>query len=274
MGSSKTRQALRLQLGANRKSIGIRWMNGWTVEVRLSKMKADKGAERSFLDTRKTRRGQRRGKKRVRGGKPLHPTRRPSKGPDRSARVINHAGRKVIWFERTSAKMARLPSYLRLENRAAPYFNGEQWLDSALSGSPEWRVFGSVFSPFKRRVKAIGQRLYDQDKDWRNWSYTVNSARDLWTFLQTRSRRAGDFGFLMEAGLSHLPRKVPEVVFSPGSSKVPVFSETGKRACRVCGYLGLGPHAWNNCRPKSGSSRSGVNSSARTNRRTRGAGRG
>lgn len=75
MGSSVRRRERRLLLGATRKSAAIRWMGSWVVRIQFvsvlasseqNPVKADEGAERSFLLERKSHRGQRRRKPRAR----------------------------------------------------------------------------------------------------------------------------------------------------------------------------------------------------------------
>jgi hypothetical protein len=250
---SHSRRALRLQLGVNRKSTATRWMNGWVVGIQLSKMKAGEGAEKSFRSPhRRSRRGQRRGKRRARGGKPRCPALRPAKAKTPSPRVVNHRGRKFIWAQVTSSKLARLPVFERLEAKAEPYFGGAKWLDRRLSDSSEWRQFGKVYSPFRRRAKAMGLS-----------SPVVEM--DLWTFVQVWSSSSRSLEGMIDDLWFHLG--APSVT---GDAPGPALQ---RQVCRSCGYVGPSDsHSFGRCRPPPPAR--GRGRGARSNRRSRGTGRG
>lgn len=293
MVASVRRRLFRLHTSVNRKSCATRWMGELTVRVKSGRAfwgtpippaKAGEGAEKSLLAGSRTRRGQRRGKKRsrasksVRGGKPRTTPCRPLTGKNVSSRKANHSGRKFTWFERTSAKIANSRSFKVVEEKVN--FSGGRFGDPPLRASPtlsrsrEWRKLQSLYSPFRRRAKAIG--FTDRDNQ---------SLCSLWRFVQTRSKRGGSFFELMTMGLRHLD---PEAVGGAMGPPVPPPPVPGRNrgdfpvpgmpmgsigpvviTCRVCGYLGPGPHTPQRCQLV----RQALGMSSRGRRPTRGSGR-
>lgn len=257
MGASLRRRALRYQLGASRKAIGIRWMNGWTVGVHLSKTKADDGAERSCL-TRRRRRGQRVGKTRSRGGKPRSNV--PSRPPESKLscpRRCNHSGRKFLWYERTANLVAGSPAAKRVVDNWPTV-----WKDVLRPGAPtpfhrstttprevrmtrDWQLFERSASHLIAHAKQAGIPL----KQFGEWSPLE--------LLKTRSPKGGDFDdFLAHLRIVALPKQEP-----PPDSKI--VRTKGGVICRTCGnYMQLYElHGAGICRggrpPKGGGKRGG-----------------
>jgi hypothetical protein len=127
MPVSVARRLRRLCTSANRKVCIIRWISRQTVGVcqfvrtpglgQVGDEKAGDGAEKSFRRCkRKRQRGQRRGKKRSRGDKPRSSSPpRPLMPKGKSARCINHSGRKFIWGERARGRLVNSRYFRVLE---------------------------------------------------------------------------------------------------------------------------------------------------------------
>jgi hypothetical protein len=228
-----------MQLCVNRKLIAIRWMNGWTARVELSKRKADEGAERSFRH-RKRRRGQRVGKPRSREGKSRTP--RPARPLDPNssrARYVNHVGRKFIWYERTASKIATSGSFQRLEGLDLV---GQHPPNEVRKGR-DWLFFNKSCLSFLRRAKATGAGAAYENRQFPSWE-----------FLKTRSRAGGDlFSFL-----GHIGRELPAQISARSGSGVAVSTKRGV-ICRLCGFYML-PYEQHGARlcPKKGGSQRGV----------------
>lgn len=105
MGSSGVRRVLRLLRGVTRKFGDIRWTKHLPVGGRCSRMKADKGAERSLPSHGKTRRGLRAGKT-VSAIGTAAPVRTAPLGKNESSRVVNHKGRKYLWAVKAANRLA------------------------------------------------------------------------------------------------------------------------------------------------------------------------
>jgi len=115
MASSIRRKVRRYLLGATPKATRVWWIGQVTVRVmspckkegtRTVREKAHYGAEKS-CQTRRRKRGLRKGKVRSRGVQPRRslPPRQPLTKP-LSSRAVNHAGRKFIWAQKARAKLA------------------------------------------------------------------------------------------------------------------------------------------------------------------------
>lgn len=253
MPASRRRKQERNILGANRKGEWFWWIGCWVVRIqlrsasssrstcalastRLTCEKAEHGAEKSFRDPRKRLRGQRRGKKRSRGGKPrLNSSLRPSKPNRVSDRRINHTGRKFIWCRKAVNVLWRKDCFIELEESARPYFGGAKRLDKVLTSSGNWRHCRNVLSPFVGRAKAMGVPA------------SAAFERDLWTFIQVNSPAGGDFFAFMSHVREALRPPVPPSEAGPhdqsmkrrkwtcrGLSSCPMYQCTSCGWCRGC----------------------------------------
>lgn len=151
-GASTRRRIQRLQLSVNRKSTATRWMNAWTVGVCVSKMKAGKGAEKSCR-SRRSRRGQRLGKVRARGGKPRSTT--PTGPPRQSGyeRRINHQGRKYLWAVQAANRLASTRAGSRLITNFSR--EGPEWLRRE-EGQVTYQWFCRSWHGIARHAREVG----------------------------------------------------------------------------------------------------------------------
>jgi hypothetical protein len=191
-----------------------------------TRVKANKGAERSCR-SRRSRRGQRRGKKRARVGKTRDPTTSARTDKTVSARRINHSGRKFIWCVRTAHRVFTMNCMQSLEKEARVYFGGRRRLDKRLTGSGLWKHCRNVLSPFCRRAKAMGVPPPA--------AFEV----DLWTFIQVQSPSGGDWDALLDLAWAARPEP-PVLAGQPvegpyGGYVQPRGPEP--RLCRVCGGI-------------------------------------
>jgi len=200
---------LRLQLGVNRKSTVVRWMNSLAVRVELSKMKANEGAEKSFL-TRKTRRGQRAGasglaRLRVdRGAAKLlvsairNAAPKQSSAPGEktvSSRKVNHMGRKHIWALKAGNRLAsrRLVQQLvkKIPDRWGYLSRSEaKRAVNDLDIPPFWR-FRDWWHVYSYRCRYIGARP---------------EGKDPYSFLAGQNPRVGGWDLDDFLSRSDLPR--------------------------------------------------------------------
>jgi len=164
MGVSHRRRILRLQLGVNRKSTVIRWIEGATVGVVNTTspyLKANEGAEKSCCKRRK--RGQRSGKRRSRG---CHPRRtvptstRPSNQP--TTRTINRMLRAYDFWERRAKEFGNLfrhTNHLGLFDRSSTSYS--VW-------RTRWRTLFRRIEEQQNRVFATA-KLQTSFLEWLVW---------------------------------------------------------------------------------------------------------
>jgi len=183
MATSRRRRYRRLQLGENRKSTAIRWIGGLTVGVNFPRVKADEGAEKSFL-TRKTRRGQRGGisglgrlfldreaarllVSAVRSAAPRSAPALDEKIP--SPRKVNHMGRKHIWAEVAANRLARRKPVQQLIKKVP-----DDWGYMSRSaarravadlgvGTPSWERYRDWWHLYSYKCRHMGARPRGKD---------------------------------------------------------------------------------------------------------------
>jgi len=145
-GVSRLRRRIRLQLGVTRKLTVIRWTKAISVGEMVIRKKADEGAEKSCR--RRRVRGQRKGRKRSRGGKPRSNAEAPRpKDPNKvSNRRITNQLRLFDYAEASADNLKKVTASLlkgkrfRKDEFPLPLYLGFRRRWAALSA----RVPGSV----------------------------------------------------------------------------------------------------------------------------------
>jgi hypothetical protein len=168
----------------------------------------------------------------------------PTNTKAQSSRVVNHSGRKFIWALKAS-------SSLRADCKKLNKF-------------PRGEVTNPILQRTRLSMKkyclAKWQRLHKQATD--AGIPPVAAFHDnFWKYLMVETSRGNT-----EHGWGLILAGLPQPCVS-GSVTVLLPSRRGqrekrvtlsredfvpkKRVCRTCGYLGSGPHLWNECRPSS-----------------------
>lgn len=263
MVSSCRRKVRRYLLGATQKATRMWWIGQITVRVmyverlpssRTVREKAHHGAEKSRL-TRRRKRGLR--KNRDRGN--ADPVHRQPIPKSQSSRKVNHIGRKHIWALKAVSRLRKdcerlnkfprgpLPlgsdrQRLRLKCKMFCLAKYQRYRDRAVaSGVPLVTCFHSSFWDFL---------LTETNRCPPNCNHCKNS----WDLLlAVLPRRGGSPPGVLK---SEIPVLAPTVIRRGRGGKEVV--RQANRACRMCGYVGPGPHAWNSCRPIGRSASSGV----------------
>lgn len=256
MVSSRRRKVRRCLLGVTLKATRIWWIGQVTVRVmavvrskstRPVREKADHGAEKSCLPRRK-RRGLRGGKRRALRCAPQNPPATASKS--QSSRRVNHTGRKFIWAVKASNVLRKDCEKLNKYPRG-PLPEG--------SDRQRLRLKMKLF------CRAKWERLHRQ-AEASGIPPVASFHKSFWDYLLIETNRAPPGAQMWvdswDALLAGLPRaREPSPVRPVNAYPPPVeepsrrrprgrgsFSPNPNRACRMCGYLGPGPHAWNSCR--------------------------
>lgn len=201
MPSSLSRKEKRQFLGATKKIRTFRWIGGQTVGVcqlvrapcltTVHHVKADDGAERSFLRRKRKRvRGQRRGALRSRGDKPRSSSAPTAQIPTGDcARVVNHRGRKFIWSERVRSEVVKSASFRTFAEVTRAYRlddDSDRTLAlSDLSGDPHWEGWTCHLRALRSRARAMG--IPDGANAF---------SRSALDFIATNTSQGGEVGFL------------------------------------------------------------------------------
>jgi hypothetical protein len=187
----------------------------------LAQVKAEDGAEKSFLPRRR-KRGLRRGKKRSRGGKPRSNAapRRPSQPKPHNARRVNHSGRKFLWAVRAANRLANQRTAKRLiENIPRIPVEVQNEISSRSADRHRGDVLQSAavrsFSRFRKSWRGVKRRA-----DELGVHPTAAVSTSPWKFLAVRSS-AGDWELLL-AGL-----RPPEPHRQPGVYTEPSYNASG-----------------------------------------------
>jgi hypothetical protein len=250
MVSSIRRRERRYLLGATQKATGVRWIGRVTVRVmdvsrvktsRPVREKAYHGAEKSRL-TRRRKRGLRRGRvDRV----SLIPEPPATSSNSRHARKVNHSGRKFLWAMRASNGLRKDCERLNKFPRGP---------------LPENSTRQRARLQCKLHCRAKWTRLHLQAEAAGIPPVAAFHA-SFWKYLLVETSR-GDPVAGWDMLLAGLPRGRSPARSVSFRSRTPVMSPVRRRldragrvvttfenrACRMCGYFGSGPHAWNSCR--------------------------
>jgi len=199
MASSRSRKLRRLHLSVKRNASAIRWMGQWTVQVQFDEVlrasrtvskKADKGAEKSRVHTRR-KRGLRKGHVRSRVCQTRRSVVQPAiSSKPQSARCVNHRGRKFIWAVRTSNIFRKdCMKYLKIKK----FVVGPNGVKSRPIG---------IRSRLRSRWETLSSRAKQLDIP-----YQAAFHRTFWDYLQIECRY--DATATWDLILSGLPRKEP-----------------------------------------------------------------
>jgi len=243
MGSSHRRKLRRYLLGATQKATRVWWIGQVTVRVmdvsrwyttRPVREKAHYGAERSSLIKKSN------GGLRGTGSVP-----RQTVDKSQSSRLINHMGRKHIWAQK--ALKALRVSAERVNKKFPTHFD-EMSDRQLLRDKMRRHVF----------VKWLRHRQYAKRCGIPLVSCFHSSFRKFLAIETSWGSKYDDDSW--DSLLAVLPRREPEATVARYSTPVmsPVVTKRGrggmeyahqtKRACRMCGYFGSGPHAWESCK--------------------------
>jgi len=239
MVSSIRRKVRRYLLGVTRKATRMWWIGEVTVRVmdvsvckstRPLREKAHYVAEKSPVHNRK-----------MKGSTAMPPTDIKAQ----SSRAVNHSGRKFLWALKAS-------SGLRADCKKLNKF-------------PRGEVTNPVLQSARLKMKlhclAKWQRLHKHATA--AGIPPVAAFHDsFWKYLMVEtSRGSTKFGWdMILAGLPQPSESGTVLISIPArggrsEKRVTVSRDQfvpRKRVCRACGYLGSGPHLWNECRPPSG----------------------
>lgn len=249
MVSSHRRKVRRYLLGATQKATRLWWIGEVTVRVmdaervicsRPLRVKAQHGAERS----RRTRR-RKRGLRKCRIDRVSQISEQPAtSSKSQHARKVNHSGRKFIWARRAANDLRKDCERLNKFPRGP---------------LPEFSARQRVRLQCKKHCLAKWTRLHNQAEA--SGIPPVAAFHDsFWKFLLVETSRAPvSHGWdMILAGLPRARTPSPEPFRSQEPSMAPPRTRPRRvgrfvvasqnRACRMCGYVGPGPHAWNSCR--------------------------
>lgn len=263
MASSHRRKVRRYLLGATQKATRLWWIGQVTVRVmdvsrrkstRPVREKAQHGAEKSFPYT---------GKK-VDGLRNPVPANQPKA---QSSRKVNHIGRKFIWavvasnsLRKDCKKLAKVihTSTLGDQGRRRKSLLTHcraKWqrlhLRAELLGIPYQAAFHRTFTSYLDIETSLGNTRETWEDILDGLPRPVDPSREDITHEYGKAR-----------GGRIVTRRS-----SPDGNILPV-----RRACRACGYFGLGPHAWNACRTGSSPKRDGGRRQSRGSRTSSGSG--
>jgi len=234
MASSHRRKVRRFLLGASIKARGVWWIGRVTVRVmtpyvkvstRSVREKAHNGAEKSSVSQPESTCGLRSSDLQA-GGKSLH------------ARKVNHMGRKHIWAQRLSNSLRRDCEKL---NKFPRGHLGPHQTEVLAARRKVKAHCMAKWSRLHMQCTVMGIPLVTAPHE-SFWKYllveTSRGGIGDWDMLLTGLPRAGD-----SASQQFQPLRTPLVKRHQkrGEASGP------NRACRMCGYFGKGPHAWNSC---------------------------
>jgi hypothetical protein len=221
---------------------------------RPSREKAPTRAEKSRVTTRR-KRGLRSHRER---GNAAPVIRQPAPKPLKT-RTVNHSGRKFIWCRVASNSLASECKKLNKFPRGPlPVGSDRQRLRLKLKCHLRQR-----WSNYHAKAEAMGVPPVAafHSSFWKFFKVEVSDSAEEsgWGMLLAGLPRAGgrDEELSQAQGLPFRPAE--------NGLRLPLTTLPVNRACRMCGYFGKGPHAWNSCRSDRG--RGGVTSLRRGSRR-------
>lgn len=288
MVSSCRRKVRRYLLGATQKATRVWWIGQVTVRVmavvldkgtRPVYAKADHGAEKSCRKQRRRKRGLRtKGRSRRPSRRSLEP---PTSSKARGARFARHRRRKDDWLVRSSEGYRKdLESLHKLEvklGKSTRYSVPGKLLRSAvgkcrLHCQAKWQHLA-------QRARELGYpaRLSFGNSFKEYYALEFPAAWEQVSILPAQAMFGKSFWrpSLVSGGVIRLPASpmVAEPGFStesfpPPTNLDPLPKKRGRggryslrpvqnptRVCRMCGYVGSGPHEFNSCRSDIGRSR-------------------